>query len=674
MKLNLAGRFLLPTLTILILGMGGSSWLTQYYSEKAVMQVVGDQSRQVVGSLSDLIAMWIEEAQVDLKVQAENPELQEFLAGVGDEQSVNAVLDHVKSLYADFDAVKLTNAQGLVIAGTNADEIGRLNAGERDYFQGAMRGDVAVSGALRSMYTGNLVFVVAAPVRVNGRISGTLLATMKLSEFSEAFVEPVSIAKEGYAFIVDKQGEIMAHKNSDKIMAVISGNDWGQKMLSEGTGSLRYEDDGEWKEVVFQREPTTGWIVAVEAHVHDIYEPAYELVTITRIISVVVALLVGGVIWLIVRPIVGNIRESVNYAAAVADGDFNRELHVQRSDEIGVLANALRSMVGNLKEMVATAEGKTAEAEEQTRKANDAMKEAEEARLAAEAAKREGMLQAAGQLEHIVLALSSAAEELSAQVDEASRGSEIQRARTAEAATAIEEMNATVLEVARNAARAADSAEDARKDAEVGFGVVGTVIEAISEVNSRAEALKEGLHGLGVHAEGIGRIMTVITDIADQTNLLALNAAIEAARAGDAGRGFAVVADEVRKLAEKTMQATKEVGDAIKAIQQGARDNIVNMDSAGEAVVRSTELAGRAGDSLEAIQGVAVSTADQVRSIATASEQQSAASEQIARSAEEINRIAGETSQVMVESGKAVNEVARMAHTLQSIVEQLKQA
>ena len=67
------------------------------------------------------------------------------------------------------------------------------------------------------------------------------------------------------------------------------------------------------------------------------------------------------------------------------------------------------------------------------------------------------------------------------------------------------------------------------------------------------------------YAEGIGRIMNVISDIADQTNLLALNAAIEAARAGDAGRGFAVVADEVRKLAEKTMTATKEVGDAIRS-------------------------------------------------------------------------------------------------------------
>jgi methyl-accepting chemotaxis protein len=257
-------------------------------------------------------------------------------------------------------------------------------------------------------------------------------------------------------------------------------------------------------------------------------------------------------------------------------------------------------------------------------------------------------------------------------VEEASRGSDVQRERTSETAAAIEEMNATVLEVARNASEAAGSADNARNNAEEGQGIVEAVIQSITEVKNRATSLKESLNTLGGHAEGIGKIMTVISDIADQTNLLALNAAIEAARAGDAGRGFAVVADEVRKLAEKTMQATSEVGAAVSAIQQGTRENIEGMDKAGEAVLKSTELAGRAGKSLGSIHSVVESTADQVRSIATASEQQSAASEQIARGAEEINRIAAETSEVMTQSSEAVSNVARMAQELQNVVEQLK--
>ena len=157
-----------------------------------------------------------------------------------------------------------------------------------------------------------------------------------------------------------------------------------------------------------------------------------------------------------------------------------------------------------------------------------------------------------------------------------------------------------------------------------------------------------------------------------RSNLLALNAAIEAARAGDAGRGFAVVADEVRKLAEKTMAATKEVGEAVAGIQTGTQQNIKSMDDSGAAVSRSTDLAGEAGQSLKNIVEQVESTADQVRAIATASEQQSAASEQISRGTEEVNRIAAETAQAMNQSAQAVSELAALSQELQRLVDELK--
>jgi methyl-accepting chemotaxis protein len=168
--------------------------------------------------------------------------------------------------------------------------------------------------------------------------------------------------------------------------------------------------------------------------------------------------------------------------------------------------------------------------------------------------------------------------------------------------------------------------------------------------------------------------MNVITDIADQTNLLALNAAIEAARAGDAGRGFAVVADEVRKLAEKTMDATQEVGQVVTAIQQSSQENILGMESAMQTVGKSTELATIAGESLQSIVKMIEITADQVRNIATASEQQSAASEQISRGAEEVKNIAEETERSMASSAHSVAELANMANELKTLIEKLQHA
>jgi methyl-accepting chemotaxis protein len=172
-------------------------------------------------------------------------------------------------------------------------------------------------------------------------------------------------------------------------------------------------------------------------------------------------------------------------------------------------------------------------------------------------------------------------------------------------------------------------------------------------------------------AEDIGRIMTVILDIADQTNLLALNAAIEAARAGDAGRGFAVVADEVRKLAEKTMGATKEVGDSIKAIQNVARENVAGMERAASAIADATGLSGRSGEMLREIVDSAQSSAGQIQSIATAAEEQSAASEEINRAIEEINGIALDIASTMEETVEDIHSLTAQADALRGVIESL---
>ncbi|WP_243362198.1 methyl-accepting chemotaxis protein [Fundidesulfovibrio terrae] len=377
-------------------------------------------------------------------------------------------------------------------------------------------------------------------------------------------------------------------------------------------------------------------------------------------------------LWFFSGGIVRPIRKSADFAGSVAEGDFTKVLDVRQSDEIGMLADALRTMVENLKKMIHQAEQKGQEAEEEARKANDAMAEAEQARKQADQAQREGILAAANKLVDVVERLTSASDQLSGQIEQAARGSTIQKSRAEEAATAMSEMNSTVLEVARNALHASEGTDNAKKMAQEGADVVRQVVEAIRDVQTQAERLKENMSALGRQAEGIGQIIDVISDIADQTNLLALNAAIEAARAGDAGRGFAVVADEVRKLAEKTMSATNEVGNTIREIQNGARTNITSMDDASKAVDKATNLANKSGESLKEIVSIVEVSSDQVRAIATASEEQSAASEEINRSVEEVNQISSETVQAMEQSAQAVVELANQAQVLRGLIEEMQ--
>jgi methyl-accepting chemotaxis protein len=228
----------------------------------------------------------------------------------------------------------------------------------------------------------------------------------------------------------------------------------------------------------------------------------------------------------------------------------------------------------------------------------------------------------------------------------------------------MEQMNATVMEVARNASAAAQQTADTRDQALEGARIVGESVNAILRVQQQTAALKEVMQNLGSRAEGIGQVMTVIRDIADQTNLLALNAAIEAARAGDAGRGFAVVADEVRKLAEKTMSATHEVGDAISAIQDGAQESIRNVDTTTEMVGNASQLAEQSGAALNKIVELVNLSSSQVDAIATAAEEQSAASEQIRSAMDEVNHIANEVAERMGESSNSVHSLSELASQL----------
>lgn len=282
------------------------------------------------------------------------------------------------------------------------------------------------------------------------------------------------------------------------------------------------------------------------------------------------------------------------------------------------------------------------------------------------------MLSVANQASEISDRVAAASEELSAQVEQVSRGADMQRERVETTASAMTEMNATVLEVARSAGQASDQSEGTRLKAEEGSALVAQVVKSIHLVNTVASGMAVNMEELGKQAESIGSVMGVISDIADQTNLLALNAAIEAARAGEYGRGFAVVADEVRKLAENTMSATQEVGANITAIQQSTHKNMDAMGEAVKAVTEATELANSSGTALSEIVELATANSSVVSSIATAAEEQSATSEEINRSIDEINRIVAETAEGMVQSSSAVQDLSRMAQELRRVMEALR--
>lgn len=284
----------------------------------------------------------------------------------------------------------------------------------------------------------------------------------------------------------------------------------------------------------------------------------------------------------------------------------------------------------------------------------------------------DGMSEIIRKIIHSSESVSSASTQLAATFEQIGKGIDNQSDQATLVSTAMEELNATVSEVAKHSMEASQGSQSAKNLAEKGELVVQHTIDRIKGIEKSVADLGSVVEGLGSKSNEIGAIVGVIDDIADQTNLLALNAAIEAARAGEQGRGFAVVADEVRKLAEKTQHATKEIGSMILAIQEGTGKAVASMGEGKKKVLEGVGSAEEAGEALRNIKMGVEKVADMITHIATATEEEHAATEEVNMNMSKIAEVIKETSSGVQQVSSAVEDLSKLALDLKDLVAKFK--
>ncbi len=342
--------------------------------------------------------------------------------------------------------------------------------------------------------------------------------------------------------------------------------------------------------------------------------------------SSILALLVGLIAaWVITRLIVAPLRSVIKVAQQIASGDLTATVEVKRRDEIGQLMLAMQQMGAGLSGIVSG-------------------------------------LQAG------IEQLATSAHSLSAVTEQTNQEVNSQREETEQVATAMNQMTATVHDVARNAEEAANAAQTADDKVESGQKVVRQSMQRIEALATSATSASHSIENLSAEIQNIGKVLGVIKSVAEQTNLLALNAAIEAARAGEQGRGFAVVADEVRALAKRTQQSTEEIERLVISLQSGAQASVTQIQSSGELVKMAVSDALQTESALGSI-AAAVSLIQQMnQQIAAAAEEQSSVAEEINRSVTSIRASADQSAMAMQGNAASSIELAQLGTELKGMV------
>ncbi|WP_312480031.1 methyl-accepting chemotaxis protein [Stutzerimonas nitrititolerans] len=268
--------------------------------------------------------------------------------------------------------------------------------------------------------------------------------------------------------------------------------------------------------------------------------------------------------------------------------------------------------------------------------------------------------------------LDQGAGRLASSMAEVQQGMLGQQSETDQAATAINEMSATVNHIAEHARDTRDQSQNADRLASEGHHVVARVEKSIASLSQGVQQTAETIGQLATDSQKINGVVSVIHSIAEQTNLLALNAAIEAARAGEMGRGFAVVADEVRNLAKRVQTSTDEITQMITGLQGMTRDAVEFMQESSFKADDCVREAREAGLALEEITAAVAQMRDSNTQIAVAAAQQSEVAEEMSRSVTGIRDVTEQTVQQTSASAATSTELAALSTELSKAIGQFK--
>jgi methyl-accepting chemotaxis protein len=435
------------------------------------------------------------------------------------------------------------------------------------------------------------------------------------------------------------------------------------------------------------------------------YDSASHLLIATMIGAVLLAMALG---FYVASSLANPLKLMVAAADGIAEGDLDQTITLDRKDEVGLAAAALRraivylrgmavaadviargdltrtvvpksprdalgtsfkTMISSLHELVGQVQSSAISLAEASAQLGSAASEtgsaiqqvtmaiqnvADGAQQSSRSAHETTV--AVGQLSQVIDGIAHGATDQARQVHAANISA-------AQAGDGLEQM-------AANATQMAIASQQTKAAAEHGGQAVRETTTAMTEIQAVVGDAARKVRELGVLGQRIGAVVETIDDIAEQTNLLALNAAIEAARAGAHGKGFAVVADEVRKLAERSGRETKQIAELIEQVQTGTREAVGAMDKGAAKVELGSQKAAQAGQALDDILKAVQDTVRQVGDIASSAQAMAGGARGVTNAMTSISAGVQQSSAATEEMSAQASAVSGSIHAIAAVSEE----
>ena len=546
------------------------------------------------------------------------------------------------------------NEDGKFMSWSDGDLSAKLDPRTRPWYKDAKaKNTYFFTDAYVDAVTQKLIVSAAVPYDdKNGNFRGAVCEDITLDVLADR-VKDIKYHGEGYGYIIQKDGKILATSNPDESAKTTSDNpvlaEHFAKMQQQGNGYFVAQKNGENRVMAYATIASTGWMMLVSVPESIVFASVRTL----KITYAILTLLGIAIMVFVCLQFSGRISRSIirlhGHAAELAKGNLRLDdLQVESADEIGTLTGAFNTMSRNIRELIrkmaTTAEQVAASSEELTASAQQS---------------------------------ADASNHVAGNVSEVSVGMDDQMKSIDEAKKTVDTVFSDITQVAEKMQQITETSGRTADAAQQGESLMNGAMDKMGHIEKSVLASADVVKKLGDNSQQIGQIVDAIAAIAEQTNLLALNAAIEAARAGEHGKGFAVVAEEVRKLAAESQSSAEEIRSRIQAIQGDTEQAVVSMQGGttevqkGTAAIREvgaqfkdilrmvneiktqiddmdsrvravSDGAGSIVKSVDSIDEVSRKTAENTQSISAATEEQSASTEEIASASQALAQMATE--------------------------------